>query len=105
MFAYFVQNRPFYNVYLAHLESYKVGHPIQFKFFDEIFDKENWCKEPKESFESLMDRRAFQLQEKYEKIIFLYSGGYDSQTIFNVLNRNKIKIIGDISNGTFCKSK
>ena len=92
MNAYFVNEKPFFNVYLAYFEASKTNAPVQFKYFDEQFDNANWLTEPLLSFEQLMDARAHQLANKYDKCIFLYSGGYDSQTIFNVLNRNKIKV-------------
>lgn len=92
MVGYLVNGKFFFNIYLAFLEASSSNTSVHFYYHDSDFDKINWTIEPVESIEALMDRRAFQLSLKYDKLIFLYSGGYDSQTIFNVLNRNKIKV-------------
>jgi hypothetical protein len=52
----------------------------------------NWTKEPEQSFEELMDAHAILLRNKYERLILSWSGGTDSQTIYNVFKRNKIHI-------------
>lgn len=98
MNVYRVQGKPFNNIYLAQLEAFNLNTRVEFDYYDHELDKINWGKEPEESFESLMDRRAHQLRLKYDKLIFSYSGGYDSHTMYNVFNRNKIKIDEIITN-------
>jgi hypothetical protein len=52
----------------------------------------DWTKDPEESFEQLMDEEIRNIQNKYDTIILMWSGGTDSQTIYNVLKRNNVRI-------------
>lgn len=92
MNVYRVDGVSYNNVYVARIEAHKRKARIIFDYYEDEFDKVDWKKEPEESMEVLMDRRATQLRLKYDKLIFFYSGGYDSHTIYNVLNRNKVRI-------------
>ena len=92
MYYYIVNGYRYYNIYLAQYESYKSGAPVQFYCNTAEYDKLDWTKEPHESMEVLMDRHALHLRNKYERLIFFWSGGTDSQTMFDVFVRNKIHI-------------
>lgn len=89
---YTVNNQPYNNVYLAWMNSVETGHPVKFYLNEDQYDKLDWATEPADSFENLMTYRAFELRNKYEKLILYYSGGFDSQTIYNVFAKNKIHL-------------
>jgi hypothetical protein len=87
-----VNDKKFNNNYLAYYESYKSGKPITFHVHEEQYDLLDWKTEPTESFELLMDIHAHRLRQKYNYLILNWSGGTDSQTIYNVFKRNNIHI-------------
>lgn len=64
----------------------------KFDFYDSEFSAVDWTIEPPESFQTLCDRRAHQLRNKYDKIILAFSGGTDSITIYNTFLRNNLHI-------------
>jgi len=93
MIGYRVNNKTFNNSFLAYHESFKSGQPITFHCYDEENDRiKDWTKEPPHSLEVLMDIHAKKLRNKYERLVFMWSGGTDSQTIYNVFKRNNIHI-------------
>ena len=89
---YLVNNKQIHNPYLAYYESYKSNQPVTFYCYDTEYGTLDWTQEPKESFEQLMDEYAIELCNRYEKIILPWSGGTDSQTIYNVFQRNNLHI-------------
>lgn len=92
MFYYTVNGKRFFNPYLAWYENFKTKAPIVFHLKDLEYSTINWTQEPLESFDVLMDRHAKNLRNKYERLIFFWSGGTDSQTVLNVFARNRIRI-------------
>ena len=83
-------NNPFTAfLYGAHNDIH--SHP-EFCIFEDFFSKIDWTIEPSQSVQELVDGRAKQLREKYNKIILTLSGGTDSQTIYNSFRRCNIKI-------------
>lgn len=106
MIHYQVNNKTLYNPFLAYYELYQSKMPISFYCYDKEYAALDWTQEPKESFEQLMDRHAVDLRNRYEKIIMPWSGGTDSQTIYNVFVRNKLHIDEIIicEDGTSCSS-
>lgn len=91
-YYYIVNGNRYYNIYLAQYESYRTGAPVQFYCDTAEYDKLDWTQEPAESMEVLMDRHALHLRNKYERLIFFWSGGTDSQTMLDVFVRNRIHI-------------
>ena len=87
-----VNNKIIFNQILARYESFVSKKPIEFICHDELYDQLDWSQEPVESLDQLMDRHAFNLRNKYEKLVLLWSGGTDSHTIYNVFKRNNIHI-------------
>ena len=65
---------------------------IDFFIAKHSFDAVNWKIEPKKSWYDMMAIRARQLRDTYDYIRFWYSGGVDSQTIFNVFLKERIYI-------------
>jgi hypothetical protein len=89
---YTVNNQPYNNVYLAWMNSVETGHPVKFYLNEDQYDKIDWTTESTGSFDNLMAYRASELRNKYEKLVLYYSGGFDSQTIYNVFAKNKIHL-------------
>ena len=92
MITYKVGDKLIRNTFIAHYESYKSGKPVTFHVNEELYDQFDWTKEPEQSMEQLMDSHAINLRNKYDKIILGWSGGTDSQTIYNVFKRNNLHI-------------
>lgn len=89
-----INNTPFYNVYAAFTyAAYNAPHayPV-FDLYNDTFNRMNWSTEPSESYQSMMDRRAIQLREKYEKLILCFSGGTDSRPIYETFKRLNIRL-------------
>lgn len=87
-----VNDKIIFNQILAQYESFVSKKPIEFVCNDDLYDQMNWLQEPVESLDHLMDQHAFNLRNKYEKLVLLWSGGTDSHTIYNVFKRNNIHI-------------
>lgn len=66
-------------------------HPA-WHFNNEVFDRIDWGQEPAEDIYELYRQRAQQLRDKYDYLVLMYSGGSDSQTIFDVCMENQIKL-------------
>ena len=92
MFYYTVNNNRYFNPYLAWYENFKTKSPIIFHCNELEYSTINWTQEPVESFDVLMDQHAKNIRNKYERLIFFWSGGTDSQTVLNVFSRNRIRI-------------
>lgn len=92
MIGYQVNNKVFFNTYLAQYESFKSKQAITFHCNDLEYDLLDWTTEPEASMEELMDIHARNLREKYERLVFMWSGGTDSHTIYNVFKRNNIHV-------------
>jgi hypothetical protein len=65
---------------------------VNWHFNDQIFDSFDWNQEPVESLDTLYDRRARELREKYDYIIISYSGGADSHNIVESFIRQGLHI-------------
>lgn len=90
--AYRVGTKFIYNIYPALWESMVSGNPVEFYCRDSIYDQYDWTKEPEQSLDELMTAYALSLREQYDRLILLWSGGTDSQTIYNIFRRSKIRI-------------
>jgi hypothetical protein len=73
----------------ACLHSVKYEKPVEWIFNDLEFNKHDWTIEPSEDLDTLYDRRAKELREKYDYLILSYSGGSDShQILMSFINQN-----------------
>ena len=70
----------------------KLGTMPHFYFYETEFDALDWTKEPTETWDQLLDRRAQQIAAKGKPIVLNFSGGTDSYTIYKVFERNNIHI-------------
>ena len=102
--TYHVGDRSFFSKLEAIMHSRSCGKPIEWKYQHAEFSKHNWTQEPSESLWELYTHRAYQLREKYDYLILLYSGGADSNNVLDVFERNNIPIdeikmsyVGEIS--------
>jgi hypothetical protein len=77
---------------LALHERINTGKKLNFIYNDEIFDQYNWTIEPEPgvSINEFYRRRAQQLRNNYDYIILQYSGGPDSQAIYDTFINNDI---------------
>jgi hypothetical protein len=70
----------------------KVAKPVKWVFNNGIFSSFDWTVEPDETLDQLYDQRARQLREKYDYIILSYSGGADSNNIYESFRRQNLHI-------------
>ena len=70
----------------------RLNLPITWNFNDEVYGSFDWTKEPTESISELYRKRCEQLREKYDHLVLFYSGGADSDNIFNFFIENNIKL-------------
>lgn len=90
--CYRVGHHCFYSTFLAAHEGWRSGLPVTFYCFDNEYDQLDWQQEPTQSLDQLMLAHALDLRNKYPYLVLLFSGGTDSQTIYNVFTRNQIPI-------------
>jgi len=87
-----VNNKIIFNQILAKYESFVSKKPVEFVCHDELYDQLDWLQEPAESLDQLMDQHARNLRNKYQHVMLSWSGGTDSNTIYNVFKRNNLHI-------------
>lgn len=90
--SYRVGDQHFYNKFQA--AHYAAGHSLDMHFdlHESAFDQVNWMQEPETSWDTLLDIRARQIAAKNKPIVFYFSGGTDSLTIYKVFERNNIHV-------------
>ena len=65
---------------------------ITYHFNDDEFSEFDWSQPVQESINELYCHRAQQLRDKYDHVVLLYSGGYDSDNILKTFIKNNIHI-------------
>ena len=70
----------------------QVSQPVRWVFNNAVFNSHNWSVEPSETLDQLYDARARQLREKYDYVILSYSGGADSNNIYESFRRQGLHI-------------
>ena len=67
---------------------------IQACFYKDLhwFDKFDWTKEPTDSWEDILAKRASEIRRQNNYIVLNYSGGSDSSTVLTTFFKNKIRI-------------
>ena len=97
---YCVGDKTFYNNSEAFIESNRTNKKVTWHFYDDVFKQAHdlglWRTM---TLDTLYVQRARQLRAQYEHITVLYSGGWDSQNILNIFEREGIH-----SFPTFCFS-
>ena len=92
MIHYLCNDKILYNVYVALYESFISKKPITLCCLDEENNKLDWTKEPELGFDGIMGIHARYLRNKYERLIFMWSGGTDSHTMYNIFKQNNIHL-------------
>jgi hypothetical protein len=92
MIHYLCNGKILYNVYVALHESFTSNKPVELYCLDAENDLLDWTKEPESSFDEIMGAHARHLRNKYERLIFMWSGGTDSHTMYNIFKANNIHL-------------
>lgn len=87
---YSVGNRHFSNKLEAVLAAQLSNEDVEWNFFDEIFEKVDWAKEPVASLDDFYKGRAQQIREQYDYVIVFCSGGADSTNVVKSFINNGI---------------
>lgn len=91
--GYYKVGNKYFNVKInATIEASRTKEPIEWYFFQDIFDAQ--IKKPRLGvpLTELYKQRALQLRDKYDYIVLAYSGGADCDNILQTFLRNKIKL-------------
>lgn len=64
----------------------------KWNYNDEFFSRYNWSIEPTQSIDELYKKRAEQLRQEYDYLIFYYSGGHDSANMLSAFLDNHIHL-------------
>jgi len=89
---YKVDGKIIFNDLLAKYESYRSGKRVEFYCHTDEYDTLDWSKEPTESMRELIDRHSQFLRSKYGYIVLCWSGGTDSQAIYESFMRCNLLI-------------
>ena len=89
---YMCDNLEFTSKIAACLHGAKNSKPVKWIFNNDVFERYDWTIEPQESLDELYDQRSRQLRESYDYIILSYSGGADSNNIYESFVRQGLQI-------------
>lgn len=87
-----VAGKKYSNKLQAVIDAVKIGHWIHWDFNEAAFSRYDWTREPQESLQTLYDRRARQIRERYEFVALEFSGGADSWNMLNAFCRQGLKV-------------
>jgi hypothetical protein len=68
------------------------NHKVSYHLFDSAYESLDWAAEPKYSIEELYKQRAWQIREKYKRVVLAFSGGADSATVLDTFINNGIPV-------------
>jgi hypothetical protein len=80
---YQVGSQQFSNKLLALIEGTKTNTFPQWVFNNDIFDAVEWTIAPVKNIVTLYQERAQRLRDRHSRVVLLYSGGVDSQNVFD----------------------
>lgn len=89
---YSVGKRHFSSKLEAVLAAQLSNEDVEWNFFDEIFEKVDWTKEPVASLDDFYKSRAQQIREQYDYVIVFCSGGADSTNVVKSFINNGIAV-------------
>jgi len=92
-FYFSVQGKKYYSDIEAAPVACKLKEPLVFHLNYDFIQNANWQKEPVYPIHYYLDLHSRILNEKYDQIILMYSGGTDSHTALESFIRCKIKNI------------
>jgi hypothetical protein len=97
--GYYVCNgREFDSKIRCFIHATETNQPVEWVFNNDVFNAAKWDSEPVESLDSLYDRRARELREKYDYLILSYSGGSDSNNVLMSFYRQGLHIDEIVTN-------
>lgn len=89
------------SIYSTPYEAWASNNECRLHYYDDVFDKADWKKEPTETLETLYIERARKIRDEYEYVILCYSGGNDSSNILETFYYNNIHIDEIVMVGSF----
>jgi hypothetical protein len=70
---------------------------VSWHFNDEIYSTYDWSKPINEDIVDLYRQRAEQIRNKFDRVVIMYSGGYDSHNVLESFLKNNIKVDAVVS--------
>jgi len=101
MFYYSDDGKTFPNKVQAIEYRNKTKQQVYFYYYDEVYNKIDWSKEPLESLDTLYKNQAQKIRDEYDYVVLCYSGGFDSQNILETFYYNNIKLNKIVTTGAF----
>jgi hypothetical protein len=95
---YICNGREFESKIQAYLYASETNSPVEWIFNNDVFNAVKWTQEPQASLDTLYDRRARALRERYDYIILSYSGGSDSNNVLMSFYRQGLHIDEIVTN-------
>lgn len=89
---YQVEGEIFYHKLSALLRAKEKRTRPTWHFHDEIYRQQNWLVDQEESLETVYQRRAQQLRDRYDYLVLSFSGGSDSWTALKAFIDSKTHI-------------
>lgn len=89
---YSVGNEIFANKLYASKRSLDIKMPLEWHYYDTLFDSVSKSNLGKTTLPELYKQRAQQLRDSYDFLVLYYSGGADSWNVLNTFLKNKIKL-------------
>jgi hypothetical protein len=63
-----------------------------FYYYDDVYSKLDWTREPTETLDYYYLDQAKRIRDNYDRVILCYSGGYDSSNILETFYYNNLKL-------------
>lgn len=89
---YKVNGQIYSNKFDAVMAAKETGAEVDWYFYDDVFSKLDWTKEPSQTIDELYRIRAQQIRDRYDYIIVFCSGGADSNNVIRTFLKNNIHV-------------
>jgi hypothetical protein len=89
---YFVGEHRFKSKISAIMHANQTKADVNWYFYNEVYDAQDWAREPTTSLLEFYKIRAQQIREEYDYVIVMYSGGADSSNVVHSFLENDIHI-------------
>lgn len=70
---------------------------VTWHYNDEVYGSYDWSQEIPEDLEDLYRQRAEQLRAKFDHVVIMYSGGFDSHNVLQSFLKNNVKVDAIVS--------
>jgi hypothetical protein len=102
MFYYYCSDGAKFDSKIDAIEySKKNNLKLYFYYYDHVYEKLDWTKEPPQSLDYYYLKQAKKIRDTYDYVILCYSGGYDSTNILETFHFNNLKIDKIVTVGAF----